>query len=56
MQKKAQVEELKSVVIASAGALESGEVFHVEEKEEGQKKEETMAEKEKSDEPNDCRV
>ncbi|XP_027929562.1 bidirectional sugar transporter N3-like [Vigna unguiculata] len=56
MQKKAQVEELKSVVIASAGALESGEVFHVEENEEGQKKEETMAEKEKSDEPNDSRV
>ncbi|BAT82933.1 hypothetical protein VIGAN_04001900 [Vigna angularis var. angularis] len=44
MQKKAQVEQLKS-----------GEVFHVEENEQEQKKEETMAEKE-SDEPNDCRV
>lgn len=51
MQKKTQVEQLKSVE-----ALENGEVFHVEENEQGQKKEETMAEKEKSDEPNDCRV
>ncbi|ESW11094.1 hypothetical protein PHAVU_008G001200 [Phaseolus vulgaris] len=51
MEKKAQLQQLKSIVIA-----ESGEVFDVEEKQEGEKKEENMKEKEKSDEHNDCTV
>jgi len=51
MEKKAQLQQLKSIVIA-----ESGEVFDVEEKQEGEKKEENMKEKEKSDEHNDSTV
>lgn len=51
MEKKAPLEPLKSVVI------ETGEVFLVEEKQQGKKSKESSEEKEKSDEPNnDCAV
>ncbi|KAG5017930.1 hypothetical protein AAZX31_08G350300 [Glycine max] len=51
LEKKAPLEPLKSVVI------ETGEVFLVEEKQQGKKSKESSEEKEKSDEPNnDCAV
>ncbi|RDY10758.1 Bidirectional sugar transporter N3, partial [Mucuna pruriens] len=54
MEKKAPLEPLKSVVIASP--LEIGEAFCLEEKQQGKKSKENSEEKEKSDEPNDCAV
>jgi len=54
--KKVDKMELKSVVIAGTGSLESGEVFHVEENQEREKNKDNRKEKEKNDEPNDCTV